>query len=115
MNRIMVNIAKVDTRELARRTGLPNEAIDKVVREIIANKNNHKREPRPPVPEGGISLSEAERKYKMPNPTISRWVKRGYIPILLRTNRELYIDEAKLVEVIRRYKQNPGQGKKTIS
>lgn len=115
MNRIMVNIAKVDTTELARGTGLPAEDIDKVIRQIIAEKHNHKREPSPPPPTGGISLRAAERKYGIANETISGWVKRGLIPVLLRTRNWLYIDEARLVEVIQRYRQNPGQGKRTIA
>lgn len=114
MNRIMVNMAKVNTTELAKETGLPNDEVKKVVSQIIADKNNHKRQPPPPAPKGGICLMEAERKYRIPNPTISRWVKRGYIPVLLRTKKELYIDEAKLIEVVSLYKESPGQGKRTI-
>lgn len=55
-----------------------------------------KRQPRGPVPPGSISLREAARKYGIPNPTISRWVKRGLIKVILRTKNWLYIDESDL-------------------
>lgn len=72
------------------------------------NGNGHE------APEGGISLSAARRKYKIPQPTISRWVSRGYIPVLVRTNKELYIDEDAIARLAGVYHQNPGQGKRTI-
>jgi len=75
---------------------------------------NHKRQPKPPAPEGGISLGAAARKYKIPNQTISRWVKRGLISFILETRNEKYINEAEFAELAKRYKQNPGQGKWTI-
>lgn len=65
-------------------------------------------------PKGGISQSEASRKYGVTQSSISQWVRHGYIPVLLRTKREVYIDEARLVEVIKCYKASPGQGKKTV-
>ena len=89
------------------------EVVTKVLRQVEVRIENNKRQPRPPAPEGGISLSSAERKYKVPNPTICRWVKKGYIPILLRTKRELYIHEKILADLIRQYLINPGQGKRT--
>jgi hypothetical protein len=72
------------------------------------------RPKRQPAPEGSISVREASDKYEVPSPTISRWVKKGLIPVALRTKNWLYIDEDKLVEVVKRYKLNPGRGKKTI-
>jgi len=114
MNRIMVNIAKVDTTELAKETGLPAKEVEKVVRQIITDKNNNKRQPRPPAPKGGITLRGAERKYHISHKTISRWARQGHIPILLRTLNELYVDEKQLTLLISQYKNNPGQGKRTI-
>jgi len=73
-----------------------------------------KRQPAPPPPEGGISLSAASRVHGVPHPTISRWVKRGLIPIILRTKKELYIDEDITTMVVGLYKKNPGQGKKVL-
>lgn len=113
-NRIMVNMAKVDTIELAQKTGIPTEDVEIVVKQIITDRNNNRRKPKPSPPEGSISILAASRKYDIPHGTISRWVKKGLIPILLETRNWLYVDEVKLAEVIQRYKQNPGQGKKTI-
>jgi hypothetical protein len=110
----MVNMAKIDTIELAQETGLSTEDVKKVVKQIIDDKDNHKREPKPQPPEGGISLRAAERKYGIPNRTISRWAARGLIPILLRTKNELYVDEIVLKKLIEKYKQAPGRGKRTI-
>ncbi len=77
-------------------------------------KNLPTRQPKPEPPDGGISLRSASRKYGIPHPTLSRWVKKGYVPILLRTRNELYVNDALLSQLIKRYRQNPGQGKNTI-
>lgn len=114
MNRVMVNIAKVNTTEIAEETKLPAEAVEKVIQQIIANKSNHKRELKPPAPVGGIAIRSAARIYKIHSATISRWVTRGLIPILLRTKNEVYIDESVIKEIAKRYKASPGRGKRTI-
>lgn len=114
MSRIMVNLAKVDKMEVAKQTGVPTEHVERVIGQIVMNHNNYKRQPKPLVPEGGICLRAAERKYGISNRTLSGWVKKGYIPILLRTKNELYVDENKLGEVVSLYKTSPGQGKLTI-
>lgn len=108
-------MAKVNTTEVAEKTGLPTGDVERVVGQIIADRNNHRRQPKLPPPEGGISLRAAERKYGIAHETLARWVRKGLIPVLLRTPNWLYVDEAKLAEVVQRYKQNPGQGKKTIN
>jgi len=82
---------------------------------ITELKQQRQRNPVISPPPGGISMSEAERKYGIPNPTISRWVKRGYIPILTRTEWITYIDEAIFSKIAERYNKNPGKGKKTIT
>jgi len=61
-----------------------------------------------------ITLREAERRYGILNSTLCRWVQKGYIPIVLRTKNELFVDEPVLAELAEAYKKNPGQGKKTI-
>jgi hypothetical protein len=114
MNRIMVNLAKVDKDQIARETGLPSQDVDKVLEQIIVIKQA-RSQPRPVIPEGAITLGAASRKYKVHSRTISRWVQQHYIPVLLRTKNALYIDEVKLVEVVRLYKASPGQGKKTVA
>lgn len=49
----------------------------------------------------GIGINEASRKYDIPQPTISRWVKRGWIDLLGKDvtypqNRRLLIDECQM-------------------
>lgn len=88
--------------------------IKMVLEAVIEERQNNEKELRPTAPEGSISLRAACRKYGVLNSTLSGWVKRGYIPVLLRTRNWLYIDEAKSAQVIDLYKQDPGQGKKTV-
>ena len=113
--RIMVNMAKVDAVEVADKTGLPTEDVERVVGQIITDKNNNRRQLKPPPPEGGISIRAAGRKYNLAPRTISGWVQKDFVPVLLRTKNWLYVDEAKLAEVVEQYRENPGQGKRTIS
>ena len=87
--------------------GKPKEEI---LEEMRPKRNGNENR----APEGGISQSEASRKYGVAQRNISRWVSRGYIPVLLRTRREVYIDESKLVKIIECYKSAPGQVKKTV-
>lgn len=72
------------------------------------------RPERQPAPEGGISIREASEKYDVPSPTISRWVSKGLIPVILRTKNWVYVNEDNLAEIVTKYKLNPGRGKKTI-
>lgn len=114
MDRIMVNMAKINTTEVAEQTGVPTEHVERVVNQLIINHNNNKRQPKPSPPDGGISIRAAARKYGIAHRTISRWVKAGYIPVLQHARNWLYIDEAHLANLVNIYKTNPGQGKKTI-
>lgn len=52
------------------------------------------------VPEGGIAIREAGRKYGINYSTLSRWVKRGWVSVILRTNNWTYIDEKSLLKAI---------------
>jgi len=90
-----------------------SDITESILREAAEEIKSNGRKPAPEPPEGGISLSEASRKYKVVKSTLSRWVSKGYIPVKLRTNREVYIDEAALADLVKKYRQNPGQGKKT--
>jgi hypothetical protein len=112
--RITLERLDLDAEMVEKKRGVPKEVSKVVLETVIEDRQNHKRQPKPEPPEGGISLRAAERKHHIPCGTLCRWVQRGLIPVLLRTPNWLYVDEAKLVEVIQRYKQNPGQGKKTI-
>ena len=58
-----------------------------------------------------ISVSEASRVFRIPNPTISRWASRGLISILLRTDRELYLDKADVAYCSEIYRERKGSGK----
>jgi hypothetical protein len=80
----------------------------------LNEQRQRKRNPPLPRPTGGISISEAERKYNIPNPTISRWVQKGYIPVLAKNSWIKYIDEHILSVVIDKYLKNPGKGKRTV-
>lgn len=61
-----------------------------------------------------IGVRQAAEKYRVPNPTISRWIDRGLIQRLsgevLRGQRVM-IDEADVAYCAAIYHQNPGQGK----
>jgi hypothetical protein len=73
-----------------------------------------KRQPCPPPPEGGISQSAGARKYNILQPTISRWVQKGYLPLIAATSKEKYVDEKRLAELARIYHASSGQGKGTL-
>jgi hypothetical protein len=64
-----------------------------------------------------IGVREAERKYGIPNPTISRWVKKGYIRILEigGHGRPTMIDEADIAFCAEIYRSDPGQGKRIFN
>lgn len=89
------------------KSGRPAEEILEAMK---PKRNNRVNKP----PAGGISQSEASRQYNIPQTTISGWVLTGYVPVLLRTKKEVYIDEAALVKVIEVYRKSPGRGKKTV-
>ena len=72
-----------------------------------------KRNGKQPPPEGGISIRAAERKYRVACQTISRWVQRGLIPVIIRQENYTYIDEGTLADVVANYKKAPGRGKRT--
>ena|SRR4030067_2478331 len=106
--RKMVTISEAE--KIIKESRTPAEAVEKL-------HSLPKRQPPPPPPDGGISLSAATRKYGIAQGTISGWILKngkGYIPILLKTNKEVYIDETKLAEVVKTYLKSPGQGKKTV-
>lgn len=115
----LVNVApymreKTKLKELADKAEVPTDNAKRLIAKMLDDKNGHKREPKPPPPEGGISLRAAERKYGVKHATLSIWTRKGYLPIILRTKNELYIDEAILAELANIFKQNPGRGKWTI-
>jgi len=62
----------------------------------------------------GIHVAAAARKYNLPQPTISRWAKNGYIRILGTEKNRLILNEKDVAFLIALYKLNPGSGVKTI-
>lgn len=71
---------------------------------LEAMKPNNRRGNEHKVPEGGISLREAERKYNIDHSTLSRWVRRGWVKIIERTDNWLFISENSLIEAINKYR-----------
>jgi hypothetical protein len=58
-----------------------------------------------------ISLSDACRKYKVSVPTLSRWVKRGYIEQLGKEGSRVMVDEADIAYCSEIYGLRGGQGR----
>lgn len=103
-----------DAEMVERKRGIPRDMTKAVLETVLEDRQEKKRLPAPEPPAGGISLRAASRKYGIANQTLSRWVKRGMVSVILRTENWLYVDEGKLGELIERYRQNPGQGKRTL-
>jgi hypothetical protein len=112
--RITLDRVDSDAEIVEQKKGIPR-GISKVVLEtVIEERQNHRRQPKPEPPEGGITLRAAERKYGISCATLSRWTTKGYIPVLLRTNKELYLHEEIVAKLATAYNQGRGQGKWTI-
>lgn len=58
-----------------------------------------------------IHVSEAARKYNIPNPTISRWAKKGYIKILGKIGNKTMLNEADVARCADVYQERGGQGR----
>jgi hypothetical protein len=98
---------------IAEKEQLPEEQknnLKNIVHKALIEKNKRKRQPRIPAPKGGISLSAAQNKYGVPNPTICRWAKKGYLPILMKTRFETFVDENYCAKLAEAYKTDPRQG-----
>lgn len=63
----------------------------------------------------GIGMREASRTYKVPQPTIRRWVQAGFIAVLGQEGRKTLIDEADVAYCAFIYKRDAGQGKWTFA
>ena len=96
-------------------TDLTVGEIKNALKALFTQRQTMKRQPQPTAPLGSISLREASRLFGIPNGTISRWVSKGLIPVLLRTKNKLHIDRSILEDIIYIYKAEPGQGKRTIN
>lgn len=66
-----------------------------------------------------IGIREASRKYKIPSPTISRWVGKGYIKSLgkrpVKGGYQVLIDEADIAYCAAIYQEYPRQGKRIFN
>jgi len=62
-----------------------------------------------------ISISEAEGKYGVPNPTIVRWIQKGYIRVIRTEGRKKLINERDIAYCAKIYEKNKGQGRWVFS
>jgi predicted site-specific integrase-resolvase len=60
-----------------------------------------------------IGIGEASRKYKIAQPTISRWVQKGYITIIEQEGQKVLINEADVARMAAFYASRPGRGRRT--
>jgi len=60
-----------------------------------------------------LGITEAARKYGLPQPTVSRWVRAGFITTLGQDGQKTLVDEADVAycEAVYRY-QDGGKGKR---
>lgn len=62
-----------------------------------------------------IGVNQAADKYDVPGPTISRWVKKGFIRVLgsrlVPGGFQKLLDESDVAYCVAVYKTDPGQGK----
>ena len=113
MNRLLEKYKKMATTIAIDADTNPTTVV-KVLAAMEHQMSQARRCKNPPPPPGAISIGAASRKYNMHVSTIVRWVQKGLVPVILRTKRYKYIDELILAEIIRRYKADPGQGKRTL-
>lgn len=63
----------------------------------------------------GIWISEAERKYSIPNPTLSRWKSKGIIRMIGVDMNRVLLDEQDVAYCAHIYHQVGGQGKRIFA
>ncbi len=56
-------------------------------------------------------MRKAEEKYGVPSPTISSWVKKGYITLLGNEGNKKFLDEQDVAYCAKVYHARRGQGK----
>ena len=62
-----------------------------------------------------IWLSEAERQYGISTPTLSRWVKAGFINKIGKEGNRILLDEQDVAYCAEIYHQRGGQGKRIFA
>jgi len=93
--------------QLAERKGI-RPVLENLEADIMAEKESRKRIPRPPAPEGGISINAASKKYKIAKTTLYQWVKKKYIPVIKSTEYETFILESCVAKIAEGYKPRRG-------
>lgn len=58
-----------------------------------------------------IHVAEAGRKYNMPNPSITRWKQKGFIPVLRQEGNKLLLDESYVAYCVYVFRSIDGQGR----
>jgi excisionase family DNA binding protein len=59
----------------------------------------------------GIWVRKAEEKYGVPSPTVTNWVKKGYIGIIGQEGNKILLNEQDVAYCAGIYQSNRGQGK----
>lgn len=73
--------------------GKSKEEILEAMKPRRANGNGHD------VPEGGITLMNASRKYKIPPATLSDWLHRGWVKLIKQSGKYKYLREADITKL----------------
>ena len=90
-------------------TGKTNEEILEAMKPRRGNGNGRE------IPEGGISLRQAERKYDISINTMRGWIDKGWLTKLpCESKREVYIDESIISKIAKKYKNHKGRGNRAI-
>lgn len=112
VSRAVIRDDKLDeeAEKLSKTLKMPRGKIKMVLNAMIEERRNNKGQPKPPVPEGGISIRVAARKYNIPGSTIIGWIGNGEIEILERVPNWTYIKESDMIKKAKSYR--PGRGRK---
>jgi hypothetical protein len=100
--------------EIAQKAGTDPDVAEKVLQVAQDEVISRRRQPKVPIPEGGISINIAARKYKVDHTLLCRWRKKGIIITLLETKNEIYVSEESVSKAVAVYKEDPGRGKRTV-
>jgi hypothetical protein len=98
--------------KIAFEAGTSEEVVKKVLAAAQTDVISRRRQPALPPPEGGISLMDAQRKYKIDHTLLSRWRKRKIIETILVTRNEVYVSEESVKKAAGVY--TPGRGKRDV-
>ncbi len=103
----------MDVDDLERRTGVPSE----IWMALMSPEAMLPTADDLPMKGTRISLSEAARRYDIPQPTINRWALKKYITTIEEPKgpgSPRIVDEYDVAEIVAKYRMAPGQGKRTV-